>query len=63
MKPVVEYGSLDDIENALSRTSECEIAHLDKRVDHTNVGTGVEDLAEPRLSVDQLQLVELLVVL
>lgn len=42
---------------------QCGIAHLDQRVDHTNVGAGIEDLVEPRLSVDQLQLVELLVVL
>lgn len=37
--------------------------YLDKRVDNTNVGTGVEDLVEPRLSVDQLQLVKLFVIL
>lgn len=37
--------------------------HLDKRVYDTDVGTGIEDLAEARLSVDQLQLVELLVIL
>ena len=40
-----------------------ETTYLDKRVDYTNIGTGIEDLVEPRLSVDQLQLVELLVVL
>lgn len=40
-----------------------ETTHLDKRVDYTNIGTGVEDFIEPCLSVDQLQLVELLVVL
>ncbi len=40
-----------------------ETTHLDKRVDYTNIGTGIEDFAEPCLSVDQLQLVELLVVL
>lgn len=39
------------------------MAHLDERVDHTDIGAGIEDLVEPRLSVDQLQLVELLVVL
>lgn len=37
--------------------------HLDKRVDYTNIGTGIEDLVESRLSVDQLQLVKLLVIL
>lgn len=37
--------------------------HLDKRVDDANVGTGIEHLVEPGLSVDQLQLVELLIIL
>lgn len=40
-----------------------EPTHLDQRVDDTNIGTGIEDFAESRLSVDQLQLVELLVIL
>lgn len=40
-----------------------ESTHLDKRVDYTNIGTGIEDLVESRLSVDQLQLVKLLVIL
>lgn len=43
--------------------SHCETAHLDKGVDHTDIGTGIEDLVEPCLSVDQLQLIELLVIL
>lgn len=38
-------------------------AHLDERVDHTNVGTGVKHFVEACFSVHQLQLVELLVVL
>lgn len=38
-------------------------AHLDKWVDDANVGTGVEYLVEARVSVHQLQLVELLVIL
>ena len=38
-------------------------AHLDQWVDHANVGTGVKHFAEACLSVDQLQLVELLVIL
>ncbi len=46
-----------------TRASGYESTYLDKRVDHTNVGTGIEDLTESSLSVDQLQLVELLVVL
>lgn len=40
-----------------------EATHLDKRVDDANVGTGIEDLVEARLSVHQLQLVKLLVIL
>lgn len=40
-----------------------EPTHLDKRVDDTNIGTGIEDLVESRLPVDQLQLVKLLVIL
>lgn len=40
-----------------------ETTHLDERVYNTDVGTGIEDLVEARLSVDQLQLVELLVIL
>lgn len=40
-----------------------EAAHLNKRVDDTNIGTGIKDLVEAGLSVDQLQLVELLVIL
>lgn len=40
-----------------------EPTHLNKRVDDTDIGTGVKDLVESRLSVDQLQLVELLVIL
>lgn len=47
----------------LTRAARHDGSHLDKRVDYTDVGTGVEDLAEARLSVDQLQLVELLVIL
>lgn len=39
------------------------MTHLDERVDDTDIGTGVEDLVEARLSVDQLQLVKLLVIL
>ena len=46
----------------LTRAAGCD-SHLDKRVDYTDVGTGIEDLVEARLSVDQLQLVELLVIL
>lgn len=38
-------------------------AHLDERVDHTNVGAGVKHFVEACFSVHQLQLVELLVVL
>lgn len=40
-----------------------DTTHLDEGVDYTNIGTGIEDLVEARLSVDQLQLVELLVIL
>lgn len=47
----------------LTRAARYDGAHLDKRVDYTDVGTGIEDLVEARLSVDQLQLVELLVIL
>lgn len=37
--------------------------YLDERVDDSYVGTGVEHFVEVGLSVDELQLVELLVVL
>lgn len=40
-----------------------ETTHLDKGIDDTNIGTGIKDFIEARLSVDQLQLVELLVIL
>lgn len=48
---------------SISRASGLGTTHLDQRVDYTNIGTGIEDFAESRLSVDQLQLVELLVIL
>ena len=48
---------------SLPRTSGNDTTHLDKRVDDTDIGTGIEDLVETRLSVDQLQLVKLLVIL
>lgn len=57
----------DDVINAhtmvVDRAFGYETTHLDKRVDYTNIGTGIEDLVEARLSVDQLQLVKLLVIL
>lgn len=43
--------------------SHSQTTHLDQRVYHPHVGTGIEHLVEASLSVDQLQLVELLVVL
>lgn len=39
------------------------MSYLDEWVDDSDVGAGVEDLVEVGLSVDQLQLVELLIVL
>lgn len=49
--------------HSLSLSSTDDVAHLDQRVDDTDIGTGGKDLVEACLSVDQLQLVKLLVIL
>lgn len=41
----------------------CFVSYLDEWVDHSDIRAGVENLVEVGLSVDQLQLVELLIVL